>query len=87
MYGIVGKDNFVTQFCIFNSKKTGQNLGGAGRVQVFMNIFGIQNTAGVDIHQDGGFCTDFRSFGPVLRVVALNRQELSLIGSLLKAVL
>ena len=48
-----------------------------------MDIFGVQDSAGVSLHQNGRFCSDGRTGGPARKIVGLNRQKEALLRSLL----
>ena len=53
----------------------GQNLGCAGRIKLFVDIFGIKDCTAVRIHQNRGAGIEDRTLRPVFDFVALNRDR------------
>ena len=53
----------------------GEDLGGAGGIEFFVDIFGIEDRAGVGFHEDGRFGADCRSLGPAVDLIAFDGHE------------
>lgn len=84
--GIIPPDNAVdriggifhhfVQTALLTGDVGGQNLGGAGGIQLFVDVLGIEDRAGVGFDQDRGSGADGGALGPAVDFVALHRHEL-----------
>ncbi len=71
-YRLVGKGDGIVQIALLHGHQTGEDLRGAGGKRFLMDIFGIQNSAGVHIHKNSGLCACHRAGGPVVDVIGFN---------------
>ncbi len=74
--GIPGKSHPFVQRTPLGSNQGSENLGGAGGILPGMNVFGIENGAGLRLDQNGRTRRDHRACGPARNLVALHRHTL-----------
>jgi len=74
VYRIIGEIHDLIHAAALGCDQCCQNFGGTGRVFLLMDIFGIKDRSGIRIHQNGGFCADYRSRRPVCHFIGLNGQ-------------
>ncbi len=71
--GIMGKGDDLVQLALLRHDEGGKSLGGAGGIFLLVDVFGVQNHAGIRIHEYGGLRIDHRPYGPVGHLVGLYR--------------
>ena len=80
---IMGKCHDLVHGAFSGSDQTGKQLGGACRIKLLVDIFGIENHTGIGFQHDGAFCADGGTLRPVFNLIALygKGQTLLLLGS------
>ena len=69
VHRFVGIGYRFLQGTLLHDDQRGQDLGDAGGIQLFMDIFFIQDGSGLRFHKNGGFGSQRRACGPVLPFV------------------
>ena len=75
----MGKGDGLIHGAILHCQQTCQNLGRAGRIILFVDIFRIEDSVCIHLHQDGRFRADGRALWPVFNRVGLDRKRLVLL--------
>ncbi len=65
---VLGKRNWFLRRGRLDGNQGRHNLGDAGRIKLLVDVFGIKNLLGVQIHKDAGLRINRRSLGPAASV-------------------
>ena len=71
--GLLGKVHNLVHLAHFRGDQGSENLGGAGGVLGLMDIFGVEDGAGLGLYQNGRLGPHHRARGPVGGFIGLNR--------------